>query len=412
MKILHINASYKPAFIYGGPTVSVAKLCESFDSPDEKSGQATQEGFDSPDEKSGQATQPDNKEKIEISVYTTLANGKEELPYKNGEIKTVNGVKVHYFKRITKDHSHFSPSFLVHFWKNVKAFDIIHIHAWWNLVSVGAALICVLKGKEYILSPRGTLSSYSFYNRKSLLKRLFHLMIGKPILKKAIFQVSSGKEKQDIAAILGASCKVQVIPNFVELNAAWAQDFCVDVNHPKAALLFFSRIEEKKGLEFLLHACALLSMPFHLNIAGSGEERYLVELKNLSERLKIAQYITWLGQVASERKFEVLAKYDLLILPSYDENFANVVIESLACGTPVLLTPKVGLADYVVKKELGWVVEQDAKLIADELETIFRDKKTQLMEMSVKAKHIIKQDFAEDTLRNIYVEFYQSIVFK
>ncbi len=32
MKILHVNASYKPAFVYGGTTVSVAELCESFDS--------------------------------------------------------------------------------------------------------------------------------------------------------------------------------------------------------------------------------------------------------------------------------------------------------------------------------------------------------------------------------------------
>ena len=40
--------------------------------------------------------------------------------------------------------------------------------------------------------------------------------------------------------------------------------------------------------------------------------------------------------------------------PMY-ENFANVILESLAVGTPVLVSPDVGLADYVIESELGWV---------------------------------------------------------
>jgi glycosyltransferase involved in cell wall biosynthesis len=405
MKILHINASYKPAYIYGGPTVSVAKLCEEINKVESRKLKVESEGFVS--------AQPDNdmvgQEKIVVTVYTTLANGREELPYQNGAVKIVDGVEVHYFKRITKDHSHLSPSFLICLWKNIKKFDIVHIHAWWNLISVGAAIICVLNRKKYILSPRGTLSYYSFYNRKSQIKRIFHYLIGKPILKKAIFQVSSEKERKDIEAIVGTH-QMYVIPNFVELNVAWEKDAVIDLNHQKAELLFFSRIEEKKGLEFLLNACALLTIPYHLTIAGHGDDNYVLKLKYLIKELGIEESITWLGQVSSADKFKVLSKYDLLVLTSYDENFANVVIESLACGTPVLLSPKVGLADYVLKNEIGWVVAQDALLIARELERIFNHKKEQLMGIREKAKRIVKQDFAEDTLRKSYVQFYQEII--
>src|SRR5690606_32993182 len=53
----------------------------------------------------------------ETTVYTNLANGKEELPYPSGTIKNIDGVEVHYFKRWTKDHSHFSPALFWKLWK-------------------------------------------------------------------------------------------------------------------------------------------------------------------------------------------------------------------------------------------------------------------------------------------------------
>ena len=67
-----------------------------------------------------------------VEVITSLANGKEELPYPSGKIKIVEGVPVRYFKRWTKDHSHFSPTLLWHLWKTAKTLDVIDIHSWWN----------------------------------------------------------------------------------------------------------------------------------------------------------------------------------------------------------------------------------------------------------------------------------------
>jgi glycosyltransferase involved in cell wall biosynthesis len=404
MKILQINASYKPAYIYGGPTVSVAKLCEELIRSKEQRAKGKNlevEGFDSPD-LLGLATHPD----ISVEVYTTVANGDRELPYSSGTIKIVDSVPVHYFKRLTKDHSHFSPALLIHLWKTIKKFDLVHIHAWWNLVSVFSAFICVIKGKKYILSPRGTLSSYSFGNSKSLMKRVFHQLLGKPLLKRAIFQVSSEKEKRDIERLIGRNNVITVIPNFVELNRAWDSPGLLRKNR-HAELLFFSRIEQKKGLEFLLHACAMLAVPYTLSIAGTGNPVYIRELKMLCEQLGISNQIKWLGLVIPEDKFKVLAAYDLLVLPSYDENFANVVIESLAVGTPVLLSLNVGLADYVLEKNLGWICDQDSKKLAEAITDIFETRKTD--EISQIAPAIIRQDYDEQFLTEQYRQFYQQI---
>ena len=59
---------------------------------------------------------------IEVEVITPLANCKEELPYASGEIKIVEGVPVRYFRRWTKEHSHFSPPLFWHLWKTGKNF--------------------------------------------------------------------------------------------------------------------------------------------------------------------------------------------------------------------------------------------------------------------------------------------------
>ena len=55
-----------------------------------------------------------------IEVFATTANGKTELNVTPGQPTLVDGVWVRYFKRVTKDHSHFSPALLKTLWKEVK----------------------------------------------------------------------------------------------------------------------------------------------------------------------------------------------------------------------------------------------------------------------------------------------------
>ncbi|HTE01349.1 MAG TPA: hypothetical protein VK668_18815, partial [Mucilaginibacter sp.] len=81
MKILQVNASYKPAYVYGGPTMSVSKLSEQM-----------------------------VKAGCIVEVFTTTANGPVELPVVPDKQTNIDGVPVTYFKRLTKDHSHFSPA--------------------------------------------------------------------------------------------------------------------------------------------------------------------------------------------------------------------------------------------------------------------------------------------------------------
>lgn len=343
--------------------------------------------------------------KHKVTVYTTTANGKTELELTPNSTHQINRVKVTYFKRLTKDHSHFSPRLYWALWQNIHRFDVIHLHAWWHLVSVGCALICILKNKTFIISPRGTLSNYSFNNKTTFLKKAFHKFIGKPILLKANFLLTSKKENNDLITLLKMPKATFVLPNFVKLASLKLQ--APTPNYTVFKLLFLSRIEEKKGLEFLFAALQNCHIPFTITIAGTGELLYIEKLKQLAKSLNIQSHINWIGQVNPEEKFEVLNQYHLLVLPSYDENFANVVIESLSVGTAVLITPTVGLADFVLEHNLGWVCNQNPEDITNKIQHIFTQNQ-QLQIIRTTAPSLIETHFNAEKLTTKYVNYYIS----
>jgi glycosyltransferase involved in cell wall biosynthesis len=375
LKLLQINASYKPAYIYGGPTMSVSKLSEEM-----------------------------VKAGCEVEVFTTTANGFAELAVKPNQRVMVDGVPVTYFKRFTKDHSHFSPALLRKVWNNAKSFDVVHIHAWWNLVSVFSCLVSLMRGSRVVISPRGTLSAYSFTNRNNLPKSLLHNLLGKPLLKRCYIHVTSLREKQGIESLVRTKT-IFNIPNFVALKD---YDPMLHKESEVLRLLFFSRIEEKKGLEILFHALAMTDVPYHLTIAGNGEPGYIEKLKELSKNNNIAENISWIGFQGSN-KFDILQQHDVMVLPSYDENFGNVVIESLSVGTAVLISKHVGLADYVETHDLGWVSEQDAASFNSFIKSINagRDK---LAAIRKQAPEQIRKDFDENRLREQYINMYHQII--
>jgi len=401
MKIIQVNASYKPAHIYGGPTMSVSKLSEVLVSKG-----------------------------VDLEVITTNANGPAELEVSHGKTVFVENVPVTYYKRITRDHTHFSPGLLWGLHKKLNAalpathnlqrptsnpqpsthnpeLTIVHIHAWWNLVSVLSCIIAVLQKGPVVVSPRGTLSSYSFGNSNNLVKKLIHRFISKPLLRHCHFHATSENEKTELLRLVNPK-SITVIPNLVTLADTAAVVNAVSPGEP-FKLLFFSRIEQKKGLKILFSALHSIDFNYILTIAGPGEEAYINSLKKLSASLGINNKILWTGPQLPEKKFDIMAQHDLLVLPSHNENFANVVIESLASGTAVAITENVGLSDYVMENNLGWVCKFDAEDLRGILIQAASDPdKLKSIRQHSPAK--IRADFSDDKISERYIDMYKKIL--
>ncbi|HEY2725959.1 MAG TPA: glycosyltransferase, partial [Parafilimonas sp.] len=363
MRVLHIVPSYKPAYQYGGTIESVARLCEGL----------VQSG-------------------VEVKVFTTTANGSEELNVKPGVEYIVEGVKVIYFKRLTKDHSHITVSLWKKLYKEYKNYDVVHIHSWWNILVLVATFICKQKKVKLVLSPHGMLSDYIINNSKAKLKFLIHTFIGKRLLKSALLHTTSKAELTECKKLI-PGWKGFVVPNIV-----WLPQLEIEKKTNKAfTILFLSRIHPKKGIELLMEAISTLKINVHLAIAGAGEKDYIEGLKKKAKKLELQNKIEWLGWIDREQKFDILMQADLFALTSYNENFANVVIESLHVGTPVLLSQEVGLSQFVAENNLGWICTLSSEDITQKIEAAVQDteKRERIKNCAPK---IIQKYFSAETL--------------
>ncbi|HKT21617.1 MAG TPA: glycosyltransferase family 4 protein [Nitrososphaerales archaeon] len=139
--------------------------------------------------------------------------------------------------------------------------------------------------------------------------------------------------------------------------------------------IFVGRLVAAKGLRPLLHAVQMISRKipgFHLLVAGDGPMQG--ELEATSKSIGIGDRVHLLGWLGSERLASFLNAADMLIHPSFREAGPLAVLESLACGTPVIAKP----VGYVpeLSETIGGIVAIDGPLpsaIAEAIEAVGRD---------------------------------------
>jgi glycosyltransferase involved in cell wall biosynthesis len=131
-------------------------------------------------------------------------------------------------------------------------------------------------------------------------------------------------------------------------------------------LVCVGRLVAIKGFHLLIEAIALSEKNrFHLFLLGEGEEKNA--LKELAENLCVSEQVSFLG--FQNNPYAYLARADAFVLSSLHEGFPNVVLESLACLTPVIATPAPGGTMEILEGLEGCLVAQaiSASAISDAL---------------------------------------------
>jgi glycosyltransferase involved in cell wall biosynthesis len=147
------------------------------------------------------------------------------------------------------------------------------------------------------------------------------------------------------------------VQRIVEQAHGNRDDVRVELGLPRDAVLLVTpaRLEQVKGHETLL-ACLPLVLAHHPNtyllLAGSGSREQ--PLREQVRRLDIAERVVFLGQRADVPR--LLAQAALCILPSYEDSFGLVLLESMATGTPVVACNVGGPSEIVSHGETGLLV--------------------------------------------------------
>ena len=246
---------------------------------------------------------------------------------------------------------------------NAPEFDVVHVHAVFNHASIAAARACRSAAVPYVIRPLGTLDPWSM-KQKPVRKRVFWVVSGRKMLEgSAAVHYTAQAEKEATENFLRLN-HGRVIPLGVELDAAAPVD---DLAQSVPALashryvLFLSRLDPKKGIDVLIESFVSLARrpefgSWRLVIAGDGPREYVAALK---EKAANSHRIMFAGWVGGEQKEALLRNAALLALPSHQENFGFCVLEAMARGVPVLLSPQVNLAREIEAAEAGWIVERD-----------------------------------------------------
>ncbi len=140
----------------------------------------------------------------------------------------------------------------------------------------------------------------------------------------------------------------------------------------ESIIIFVGRIIPLKGIENMLKAMAHLEGKQRIKFVVIGGDDHsqaeMQRLKKLSRTLRIDESVIFLGSVKQETLPLFYSAADLCVVPSHSESFGLVILESLACGTPVIAT-KVGCAESVIRYgETGYVVtDNDPGSLADKI---------------------------------------------
>ena len=128
------------------------------------------------------------------------------------------------------------------------------------------------------------------------------------------------------------------------------------------------RLVPLKGHALVIDALATLP-GVTLLIAGSGPEE--APLRAQAQRLGLAERVRFLGQLTHDLLPPVYGASDALVLASSHEGWANVLLEAMACGTPVVATDVGGAREVIDAPEAGTVVaRRDAGAIGDALQRL------------------------------------------
>jgi glycosyltransferase involved in cell wall biosynthesis len=231
--------------------------------------------------------------------------------------------------------------------------DILHSHSLWRMTNIYPAWAAKKRSKRFVISPRGTLNRHALSGR-SLTKTVFDALLQRGALQSAaLFHATSEAEYHDIRES-GFHVPVAIIPNGVDIPELRS---CKPSK--KRTLLYVGRIHSIKGLEIFFDSWRGLHDELHdwqIRIVGPIDSEYsrLLRKKTIERQLPRIEFV---GEKSGpDRDFEY-QQADIVVLPSYSENFGMVVAEALANATPVITTTGTPWAELHVK-ECGWWVKR------------------------------------------------------
>ena len=243
-------------------------------------------------------------------------------------------------------------------------FDLIDAHYVYP-DGFAAVLLGHLLRKPVVVSARG--SDINLYSEFPLIRRLLRFTLRRAT---KVIAVSTAL-KQAITRLGIPEDKVSVLPNGVDRQKFYPidkQEARKKVGlSEKTVILSVGSLEPEKGFDMLIKAFALLvkecpERDLHLVLVGEGN--YRKKLERLTNSLSVSGLVQLVGDVSHHELVHWYNAADLFCLASSREGWPNVILESLACGTPVVAASVGGIPEIICSDDFGLIVNRSEHEIA------------------------------------------------
>lgn len=388
MHITHFIPVYSPAWQYGGPVLSVSRLCEGL-----------------------------VRRGVAVRVITTNA-GLPDWP-KNQLGKTVHerGVEVVRYPVDRQGGIIRSTALEKEISYMLDGTDLLHISAVWQPLGQAVQKAAIRKDIPILHSLRGGLGPYSM--RQKWWKKIpYFILREKALLQQAAaLHVTSEQEEREVNWLhLKAPCKM--LPNPVDFSALeinkdarseWRKK--LEIEPDIALMLVCGRQHHKKGLDLIPRVLRGLESKTEWAVVLVGEDEDGSGKSLIHEFWKagIRSRLITIPSMPSRELKGIYNAADILLLPSRHENFGNVVVEAMACGCSVLISDRVGIASELRKgapSEFGAVLPRKSVLWREWLNKWLEEPKR----AGARTAHWVKLSYGQEEIADLAISIYEGIL--
>jgi glycosyltransferase involved in cell wall biosynthesis len=275
-----------------------------------------------------------------------------------------------------------NPGLLAFCRASIRDYDVVHFYGLYDLLGPAASHFCRRQSIPYVIEPMGM---YRPIVRSLRLKRLYLNLLGQRFIRGSRYLVATSElEKQELIEGGIDAARVEIRRNGIELPMREPEPGKFrrerGISSGAKMILFLGRLVSKKSPDLLLEAFAKWrancgrGKDAVLVLAGPGEgDGFFATLQTMADRLGISDKVLFTGPLYDDAKWSAYRDADLFVLPSQNENFGNTAGEAAACGAPVIVTDRCGIAPFV--GAAGEVIPYDSAALEQALGRMLQDPK-------------------------------------
>jgi glycosyltransferase involved in cell wall biosynthesis len=312
----------------------------------------------------------------------------------------IDGIQIQFFKSSISQWFSMMKEFEVFLKKEQP--DLVHINGIWSPQNWGFQKVAQNLDIKVILSPHGMLEPWIMANNPWK-KRLGLFLYQKKAIIKADYLHATAQIEVNSMRSLGFKNPIVMIPNGIDLSAIKG----VKKDYGTKKMVFLSRIHPKKGIELLLQAWRnTTTSGWILEIAGNGDDKYI---RVLTESAADLPNVYFVGAKYGEDKWNFLRSADVMVLPTYSENFGIVVAESLAVGVPVITTKGTPWEDLETN-QCGWWIDLSIRNLQEYLQKVFKATTANLEDMGTRGISLVADKYEINAVASEMIQLYKKVL--